>query len=69
MINYVKRKRILAKLKEEIDFNWQMQKSYGELTTSIKDPMERRHHLDMQTEYIHRWSESVRLYNMLKQIV
>ena len=68
MIGYVKRKKVLAELKREMEFNWNMQKRYGDLATTLKDPAMARQHLEMQIEYIHRWSESSRIYNILKQM-
>lgn len=69
MIGYVNRKKLLATLKDEVEFNWNMQHRYAELAESIKDPTEAAKHLAMSIEYIHRWSESVRLYNILKQAI
>ena len=67
MIGYIKRDNMLSRIKDEVDLNWNMQKHYGELAEGLKDADSVHRYLDMQLQYIHRWEESVRLYNILAQ--
>ena len=66
MIGYVNKKKLLAKMKDEVEFNWNMQKRYSELAATLKDASAKNRYLDMSLEYIQRWNESVRIYNMLE---
>lgn len=69
MFGYVKREKVLAELRREMEFNWNLQKHYGEIAAVSNDPKRRSECLDMVLEYQHRWSESAKLYNILKQLV
>ena len=64
MFDYVNRKKLLAKLQEEIDYNWKMQELFGALAATLDDAESRGRHLDWQLQYMHRYEESVRIYNM-----
>lgn len=66
MFDYVNRKKLLATLKDEIDYNWKMQEQFGQLAATLNDAKTRGRHLDWQLEYLHRYEESVRIYNMFK---
>lgn len=66
MFDYVNKKKLLAKLQDEIDYNWRLQETFGALAATLDDPISRGRHLEWQLQYMHRYEESVRIYNMLK---
>lgn len=68
MFDYVNKKKLLAKLKDEIDYNWRLQETFGELAATLDDAKSRDRHLAWQLQYMHRYEESVRIYNMLKDM-
>lgn len=67
MIGYIKRKNVLSRIKEEMEFNWKMYENFGKLAETINDAASKLRHLDMQQEYLHRWEECARLYTIMSQ--
>ena len=66
MFGYINRKKLLATLKDEIDHNWKMQEQFGALAITLDDAKSYGMYLSWQLRYMHRYEESVRIYNMLK---